>query len=149
MISVPILVIAYLIYALSDGAPIIDDTKGWATVVLIFIGICIMLQTVIQLVHMTHSVSAAAKERDMSNKDFDKVFSSEMAEDEMDKLISMKSVRTGYIIVCVGIIAALFILAFGQPVIYALHTLLGAFLAGSLTEGCIAVYLYERGVRNG
>jgi hypothetical protein len=69
--------------------------------------------------------------------------------DEMDKLISLKSVRVGYIVVGVGFITALFALAFGQPMIYFLNFLFGAFLVSSIAEGCAAVYQYERGVHNG
>jgi hypothetical protein len=48
-----------------------------------------------------------------------------------------------------GFIAALLSLAFGMPAVFALHILFGTFAAGSIIEGFVSIYYYEKGVHNG
>ncbi|ULQ58770.1 hypothetical protein K7I13_09430 [Brucepastera parasyntrophica] len=67
----------------------------------------------------------------------------------MDKLISMKTARSGYMFAGIGFIGVLTALALGAPAIAALHILFGTFAAGSIMEGAMSIYLYEKGVRNG
>lgn len=145
-----ILAVAYLIYAMGSGAPETDDLKRWAVAILIFIGIGVVLQIVIQIIlQIVYSVSTAVRETGIDDKEIERIVSSEMYDDEMDKLINLKSAHIGYILVGVGFIAALIVIATGCPVIYALHILFGSYLASSVAEGLVAAYLYERGVHNG
>ena len=60
----------------------------------------------------------------------------------------MKAGHVGYTCVGAGFVAALIALAVGGPAIVAMHLLLGAFALGTLLDGGVSVYLYERGVRN-
>ena len=144
------LTIAYLIFAFGNSAPETNNLKGWAVAILILVGIGIASQIVIQVIfHIVFSVSIAIKETGMNDKEIERIVSSEMTDDEMDKLINLKSARIGYVLAGAGFVTALIVIALGHPVIYALHTLLGSFLTGFIAEGCTTVYLYERGVRNG
>jgi uncharacterized membrane protein len=150
IISGVILMIAYLAYAFGNNAPEADDLKGWAIAILVLVGIGVVSQIVIQIIfHILYSIAIAVKERDIGDEQIERILSSTVTEDEMDKLINLKSAHIGYICVGVGFIVALVALAFSQPVVYALHILLGSFLLGSFAEGCVTVYLYERGIRNG
>ena len=59
---------------------------------------------------------------------------------------SLKAGQIGQGCAGTGFVAALIALAAGGPPVLALHILFGAFALGSLAEGCISVYLHERGV---
>jgi 4-amino-4-deoxy-L-arabinose transferase-like glycosyltransferase len=149
MMAGVVLAAAYLIYARESGAPETDDLRVWAVAMLILIGIGVASQIVIQIIfHIVYCVSIAVRETGMDDKEVERIVSSEMVDDEMDKLISLKSEHIGYVLVGVGFIAALIVIAVGHLVVYALHVLFGSFLVGSVAEGCVMVYLYERGVRN-
>ena len=150
MVAGVVLVVLYLIFALGNSAPETDDLKCWAAAILILVGIGVASQIVIQIIsHIVYSISIATKETCLNDKEIQRIVSSEMADDEMGKLINLKSAHIGYIIVGIGFVAALVVIALGHPAVYALHALLGSFIAGSIAEGCATVYLYERGVHNG
>ena len=142
------LIIAYIIYALSKHAPPPDNVAMWALAILVFIGIAVAASIVIQvLFHIVYSVGVAVKERDRDDKEVERIIASEAAEDELDKLISLKASHTGYICAGIGFIAALVCLAFFNPsMVAALHIIAGSFFVGSCVEGCISVRFYERGV---
>ena len=145
-----VLAVAYLVFALGSSAPETENLKGWAVAILVLVGSGVASQIVIQVIfHIVYSASIAAKEAGLNDEEIMRVVSSEMADDEMDKLINLKSAHIGYICVGIGFVTALVMIALGHPVIYALHALLGSFLTGSLAESCVTVYLYERGVHNG
>jgi hypothetical protein len=139
----------YVAYALGNNSQRTEtDLKAWAVLMLIFIGIAVAAQIVVQIIfHLALAVGIAAKEGD--EKRTERILESAMVEDEMDKLISLKSAHIGYICAGIGFVAALAAAAFGASGVSVLHILLGSFAAGSVIEGCVSVYLYERGVRNG
>jgi hypothetical protein len=148
-----IVVAIYIAYAFVGNTPAQGDIQEWAKLILIFIGIGVAAQIVIQIIfHIAFAISIAAKEHAQGrtpDENVERKMSAEMIEDERDKLISLKSSRIGNICAGVGIMIAFFALAGGAPVVIALHIIIGSFAAGSLIEGCTGIYFHERGVRNG
>ena len=145
-----IAIIAYIIYALSGRSPAPEDLKAWAIAMLVFIGIAVALVVVVQIVfHFATAAGMAAKEKVCDGKEIERNISSLMVEDEMDKLISLKSSHVGYIVAGIGFVAALVGLAAGISGVQALHILFGSFAAGSLIEGLVSVHFYEKGIHSG
>jgi ABC-type multidrug transport system permease subunit len=145
-----ILIVAYIIYALSEKSPAMDNLKAWARLMLIFIGIGIVCLIIIQMIfHIVLAVGIAVKEKGHEDKTVKRILSSSMFEDERDRLISLKSSHVGYICVGIGFIASLIALVLGMTSVVALHILFGAFAGGSIIEGILNVYFNEKGCRNG
>jgi hypothetical protein len=148
---------AYWIYAFNkvqSGMAAMDDLKFWATAMLMFIGIGVVAAIVIQIVfHILLSVAIAVKEQVQNGKcddeEIEKTLELEMVEDEMDKLIALKSMRIGYAITGGGFIAALISLALNYPPAVMLNIIFASFSIGSTIEGITQLYFYRRGVRNG
>lgn len=150
MIAGVLLGIVYIVYAIGNRAPAPEDFKAWAVTMLIFTGIGVVMMIVIQILfHIGYAIGVAVKERERDSKEIDRIIASATAEDEMEKLITLKSARVGQVCIGVGFIAALFMLAFGGTAVDTLHIMLGSYFGGNIVEGGVSVYLYERGVRNG
>ena len=150
MVAGVLLVIAYTIYALGKASPAPDDLKTWAVAMLIFIGISVGIMIVIQILfHIGLAIGIAVKEKENDDKKVERIIESSMYEDERDKLINLKSSHIGAVCVGVGFVAGLIMLALGVSAVVALHIIAGAFAIGSIIEGCVSIYLDERGVRNG
>jgi hypothetical protein len=151
------LLAAYCIYALGkvqSESAILGDMKFWATTILIFIGIGVAAMIVIQIVfHILLSIAMAVKEQMHSgkcdDKKIEKALELEMVEDEMDKLIALKSMKIGFSIVGTGFIAALAALVLDSPPAVMLNILFFSFGIGSMTEGVAQLFFYRRGVKNG
>jgi hypothetical protein len=144
-----VLFAAYAVYALGSHAPAPEDLRAWASAMLIFIGIGIPVQIAIQILfHIALAIGIAANERDREENTIERMISSSVMEDERDKLISLKSSHVGYICAGAGFVAGLIALAAGISAAAALHIMIGSLAAGSLVEGCAAVYFHERGVHS-
>ncbi len=148
---------AYCIYAFGKhqpGAGTSSDLKFWAMTMLIFIGIGVAASIVIQIVfHILLSISIAVKgkiqNQDLDDKEIEKQIDAEMVEDEMDKLIELKSNQIGFILAVIGFVAGLVTLAFGNPPAVMLNILFISFSAGSLLEGFAQLYYYRKGLAHG
>ena len=150
MVSGIILCIVYGFYAAGQYAKGVESWKEWAITILAFIWISIAIIIVIQILfHIAFAISTAVKNQNCDDQEVEKAVSSAMVEDEMDKLIELKSSRIGYTCAGVGFHAMLIALAFNAAPVIALHVLFGSFFIGALIEGAVTVYLYERGVHNG
>jgi hypothetical protein len=149
---------AYCIYAFSryqSGAVTPGDLKFWAVTMLIFIGIGVAVTIVIQIVfHILHAISIAIKEK-MNNMECDdkqiekaveKSMGTDMVEDEMDKLIELKSTRVGYTVTGIGVVGALILLVLNYSPVVMLNTIFIAFSAGSILEGFAQLFFYRRGI---
>jgi hypothetical protein len=145
---------AYGIYVLnqtSSGMVAPGDLKFWAGAMLTFIGIGIVATIVIQIVfHVLLSVSIAVS-KTIQNETIDeniieKSIGSEMVEDEMDKLIDMKSNQIGFIFAGIGFVWALIALVLNYSPVVMLNILFISFNVGSLSEGVAQLYFYRRGV---
>ena len=138
---------AYLIYALSGRAPALEALKSLALAMLVFIGICVVVQIIIQILfHIALAIGITIKEKEHDDKKIERIMSVTTLEDEREKLISLKSAKFGYICAGLGFIAALITLAFGFSTLFALHIMGGSFAAGSLIEGSASVYFNEKGL---
>jgi hypothetical protein len=153
MVSGLILMAAYTINAwgrYQAGTAPADDLALWATLMLTYIGIGIVITIILQILfHILLSVGVAVKEKIRDETCDDKVIEQtikqEMVEDERDKLIELKSMRAGFVLAGIGFISALFSLILGYPSVVMLNILFLSFFAGSILEGFFQLYYYRRG----
>ena len=148
MVAGAVLIIAYIIYALSSRAPIQEDVAMWALTILVFIGVAIFANIAIQILfHIAYSVGVAVKERKRDDREVERIIASETTEDELDRIINLKASHVGYIFAGIGFVAALAGLAFfGSSTVVALHIMVAALFIGNFVEGCVSIRFYERGV---
>jgi hypothetical protein len=149
-----IILAAYCIYAyikLKSG--IIDggDVRFWAVTIMAFIGIGIVVNIVIQILfHILLSVSVAVKkavhDEQCDGKEIDKIVNSEMVEDEMDRLIGLKSLRISFAIAGIGFLIGLLSLIMNYSMAVMLNILFLSFSIGSLLEGFSQLYYYRKGI---
>ncbi len=152
-----LLLAAYGIWALGKvraGMAAPDDWKYWAGAMLVFIGIGVAATIVIQIVlHILLSIGIAVKKQIRTGKvddgEVEKEIKQEMVEDEMDKLIGLKSMRASFSVAGFGFVAALAALALGFAPAVMLNILFVAFFLGSICEGILQMYYYKRGIAHG
>lgn len=148
---------AYCLYAFGKyraGAGGPEDLAFWAKAMLIFIGIGIAASIVIQIVfHILLSVATAVREQvrtgSCSGEKIEKELAAEMVEDEMDKLVELKSMRVGFVIAGIGFVAGLLSAVLGSSLAVMLNILFLSFCGGSILEGVSQIYFYRRGIRHG
>ncbi len=156
IISGAIVVAAYCIYAFGraqSGAVDASDLKFWAGAMLTFVGIGIAVTVVIQIVfHILMSIGIAVKKtiRDekVDDKEIEKSIDAEMVEDEMDKLIELKSMQVGFVVAGIGFVSALLSLILGYSAAVMLNILFFSFSGGAVFEGVAQLYFYRRGVKH-
>ena len=150
-----ILTIVYVVFALGAKAPVATDISAWAVVILKFIGIGIGAIIVLQIAfHIAYSIGISVKEgikkgidgEGLEDKEVARLIKATFVEDEMDKVVETKASRFSSVCFGIGFIVALFVLANGLPILWALHIQLAAAMVGGLLEGVVSVFLYERGV---
>ena len=152
-----LLLAAYCIYAISriqSGTASPDDLKFWATAILLFIGIGIVASIVIQIVfHILLSIAYAIREKikngDCDDKEIEKAIEQNMVEDEMDKLIGLKSTRIGFAVAGVGFVAALVAVILNFSAAVMLNVMFVSFSVGTIIEGFAQLSFYKKGVCNG
>lgn len=126
-----------------------NDAQYWAQKMLIFIGIGIVVTIVLHIIfHIFLSISISIQNRDIDDKTINHKLELEMVEDEMNKLIELKSLRVGYIVTGIGFIIYLGSLAYGISLFLGLNLLFLSFFLGSLAEGITTLFFYFRGLRN-
>lgn len=148
---------AYCLYAMGQyrsDAVAVDDLRSWAGLMLIFIGIGIVASIIIQIVfHISLSVSIAVKKKLQDEKcedrEIEKTINAEMIEDEMGKLIELKSARVGYFFAGFGFVAALVSLVLKFPPVVMLNIAFLTIGGASLLEGFAQLYFYKRGLAHG
>ena len=152
VVSGALLMLAYCIYAYAKlGFTNLTDLKPWATTMLVFIGIGVGAMIVIQIVfHILLSIGIAVKRKindeSMDDKEIEHSIEREMVEDEMDKLIELKSNKIGYSFVSIGFVAGLVTLAMGAPAAIMLNLVFVGCMVGSIVEGLIQLRYYRKGV---
>lgn len=154
MVAGVLLITSYIIFALGKRSPSPEDLKAWAIAMLVFIGIGVAVLILIQILfNLAVSIGIAVKEREHDDKEVEKevgrIISSSMVEDEMDKLINLKSSHIGYCCMGTGFILALVAMAFGVSTVVSLHILFGIIFVETIVKGGVSIYLYEKGVHNG
>jgi len=148
---------AYCLHTFSrfqSGAVDPNDLKFWAGSMLIFIGIGVVVSIIIQIVfHILMSIGIAVKKKieneKCDDKDIEKTIDAEMVEDEMDKLIELKSMQVGFAIAGVGFVAGLVSLVMGYSAVLMLNIFFLSFSAGAIIEGFTQLYFYRKGVVHG
>lgn len=152
-----LILIAYCIYAfgkVSDGVAAEEDLKFWASTMLLFIGIGIVANIIIQIVfHILLSIGMAISEQikngSVDDDAIEKNLELEMVEDEMDKLIGLKSLRVGFLIAGIGFVAGLAALLLDYPPAMMMNIIFISFTVGSILEGVAQIYYYRKGVNHG
>ena len=151
--------LAYILYATGGRAPDPTDLRAWAMVMLTFIGIGIGVMIVVQILfHIGLSIGIAVgmsvgntvkgkpHTDDEIEQEIQQTIDCNDVEDEMGKLINLKSAHIGYIVMGVGFLVSLIALACSVSVLTTLHIQLGAIALASLAEAFATIVLYERGV---
>jgi hypothetical protein len=146
-----VLLAAYCVYTFGRyqaGMMDLGDLKSFAVTMLIFIGIGIVAMIVIQIIfHILLSISIAVRERKCDDKEIEKAVEATIVEDEMDRLIELKSGRVSFIVVGAGFLASLVTLAAGSPPAVMLNILYLAFGLGTVAGGVASIYYYRAGIR--
>lgn len=144
------LVAAYVFYVFGMRPEVANDLAAWARVVLAFIGSGVIGAIIVHLLTLVnYSVKVSAEERHLSDQEVNRVVNDTLVEDEMDKLIGLRASRIGYYLAGFSLIVAIAALALGVFPFAAFHIVLGGFFLGSLVEGIMSIYLYEKGVQHG
>ena len=152
-IIISVLIVAsYSIYAFGKaGMEHINDLQFWAKTILIFIGIGIVAMIILQIVfHILMAISKAIRQKmqndEINEEEIERTMRVETSEDEMDKMIELKSNRFGYTIMGLGFMAGLIAIAFGASAVAMLNILFFSTWAGSFVEGLMQIRYYRRGV---
>ena len=155
------ILVAYCVYAFGRfqaGLVAVGDIKFWAGTMLIFIGIGIVAMIIIQIIfHILMAIGLAVETKiqnaqladEVIEQTIEKTMEAGMVEDEMDKLIELKSNQVGFGVAGVGFVTALLYLVFGSSVVVALNILFFSFGAGSIFEGMTKLYFYRKGISHG
>ena len=158
-----IIFISYCYYGLSNyiskGSSILNDLHFWATAMLVTIIGGIIAMIIIQIIF--HILLAVANE---VSKEVSKEISKKMGvknskicddkfeiietEDEMDKLIALKSLRVSSIIIGSSFFIALVSIYFNVLPAIALNIIFISFASSTLIEGLTQLHLYKNGVKN-
>jgi len=145
-----IILSAYIIYVLGKTVAGSEDLRPWAISILAFTGAGIALLIIIEILfHIFSAIGIAVKERSQDEKSIKQTISSSMIEDERDKLISLKSSFTAFVCASAGFIAAMIFLVFANNNAASLHIMFSGFCGGSIIQGVVSIYYYEKGVRIG
>ncbi|MEO6728864.1 MAG: hypothetical protein ABIM99_02985 [Candidatus Dojkabacteria bacterium] len=142
-----ILLVAYCLFILPQYQLGVnsEDLKFWASSILTFIGISIIVNIIIQIgFHISLAISIAINERTGNEDHINKKIKLEMVEDERDHIIELKSLRFGYYFAGAGLLISLFSLVLGYPAAIMLNILLLTFMIGSIIEGIVQYYYYRK-----
>ena len=156
MITGALVLAAYCIYAFGQvqaGAVIPGDLKFWARTVLVFIGIGIAATIVLQIIYhilMSIGITVARKiqNQDLADEEINKSIQAEMIEDEMDKLIELKSNQIGMMVSGFGFVAALIAVLLGYSAVLLINMVFISFSLGMIIEGFAKLFYYRRGIRH-
>jgi len=135
-----------------SGAIALDDLESWAVAMLIFIGIYIAISIIIQIIfHILLAISLAAQkkiqDKTTCEEEIEKSIDLEFTDDEMVKLIELKSMRVGFSFAWIGFIVALVSLALNYPPAVMLNILIVSLFGGSVFSDITQLYYYRKGVR--
>jgi len=148
---------AYCIYAfgkVNAGIESVEDLKFWAFAMLLFIGVGVVANIIIQIVfHILLSIGIAIKEQiqngSVNDDEIEKTLELEMVEDEMDKLIGLKSMRLGFAVAGIGFVSGLVALMMDYSPALMMNIIFISFNVGSILEGIAQIYYYRKGVNHG
>ena len=129
---------------------ILTTISDWTKIMLVHIGLGAIITIVLHIIfHIYLSASIAIKERDKDDKAIERSINQEMVEDEMTKLIDLKSLQVGYIVTGIGFVSGLVLLSIGYNMILVLNIMFLSFFIGSVIEGLVNIFFNLKGVHNG
>jgi hypothetical protein len=145
---------AYCIHAFNPArlnALTPGDLKPWAIEMLVFIGIGVAATIVIQIVfHILLAISMAVQAKiqdpDFDEKLIEKKIGSEMVEDEMGKMIALKSNRFGEMVVGAGFVLGLISLVVFNSAVLMLNVFFIGYSLSTIAEGIGQLVYFHRGV---
>lgn len=152
--------VSYLIFAITtyqNGSAASLTLKFWAEWILIFIGIGVVAMIIGTILFsiaypIIISIKFKIENKDMPDDEFKKqvesIIKTDMVEDEMGKLIELKSMRIGFAFAGVGFVLSLVSLLLNYSPIIMIHIIFLSFSIGSALEGLASVYYYKKGVRH-
>lgn len=126
------------------------DLKYFATVMLVFIGIGIVVVIVTQIIfHILMSIGMAIQEKiekgQVDEASIERSIKVEMMSDERDKIIELKALRVGFAVAGIGMVAGLIALVLDFSSVMMLNIIFVSFWMGSIIEGCVQLYFYRKG----
>ncbi len=152
--------LSYLVFAIikyNEASSESLTLKFWAARILIFIGIGVVaIIVVLILFNIFYSIYLAYKlkteDPKLSDKEIEiqisQIVKTNTLEDEMAKLIELKSMRIGFAIAGVGFVLALVSLLLDFSPVIMLNILFLSFSFGSALEGFAQLYYYKRGINH-
>jgi len=154
MFSGTVLLIIYLVQVTSryqGGLLAMDELQSLGQLMLVFIGIGIGVTITVEIVfHILFSIGVAVKESvkngTSDDREIEKTIQQEMVEDEMAKLIDLKTQKVGYVTSGIGFITSLIVLSLGYPVFIVVNILFGSFFIAGLMEGFARIFYFKRGI---
>lgn len=154
-----IVMLTYIFYAIfkyNEGSLESQTLKFWAARMLIFIGIGIVTIIVVMILfHILYSIILAIRlkvdNKDITDKEIEQrinqFIKTDTAQDEMAKLIELKSMRIGFIFAGIGFVLSLVALLFDYSPIVMINILYISFSLGSILEGLVQLFYYKKGIR--
>jgi hypothetical protein len=152
--------LAYLIFAIikyNEASPESLTLKFWAAKILIFIGIGVVALIIsLILFSIFYSIYLAIKLKKENSELTDKEIEAQISlliktdsiEDEMGKLIELKSMRVGFVFAGIGFVLALVSLILDFSPVIMINILFLSFSLGSALEGFAQLYYYKRGINH-
>lgn len=152
--------ISYIIFAITaynGGSAESLTLKYWAVRMLIFIGIGIVAVIIgMILFHIIYSILLAIKlkikDDSLSDKDIENqiksIIKNDAIEDEMEKLIQLKSSRIGFIFTGMGFVFALLSLVLDYSAVIMINIIFLSFSLGSTFEGLVQLYYHKKGIHH-
>ena len=124
-----------LFQMLQEGELVSSKLFGlWATVILATI-IVIIIATILTNIVLTIVESIKAKTYETPR----------FIEDERDKLIELKGMRSSYITFSIGVLISVLFFVFGQPPLVMISMIVFFAIAAEIIGGISQIYLYRRG----
>jgi flagellar biosynthesis/type III secretory pathway M-ring protein FliF/YscJ len=153
--------ISYIVFAIvkyNQASPESLTLKFWSMRMLIFIGIGIVAIIILLILfNIFYSIYLAIKLKidnpELSDKEIEAQISQTVKtntiEDEMAKLIELKSMRFSFAFVGFGFVLALVSLLLDFSPIIMLNILFLSFSLGQTLEGFVQLFYYKRGINHG
>ena len=150
MVTGAVLVAAYTVYAATAGLIRSADLQKVGVAMLVFIAASIVAMILVMIAfHIAAAIRTTIDTGDRDRSQLDRMLSSWMVEDEMEKLITLKAGRATLIGAGLGFLAMLILLACNVTPALALHVLLWAIMGANIVEGALVIRFHERGIAHG
>ena len=142
------LLVIYIFYATGSSAPVDTDLASWAKLMFKFIVIGVVSQIIIQIIfHIVYAISIGVKNGGTEDRNVERTIESSSIEDEMDKLISLKSNVPGLTCLGLGLLIALVAVAYFEcTAVLMLNIIFISAFVSMLADASASIYYYHKGV---